>query len=395
MKGTDFVSIEDALKEGVDVVALFNGSIGVRNGFVRDVGLDASVKVEDYHIPRVVLDVLREGGDNVYNDIILTRIEKSFHPLEKWKIKRVLKSWDDNRKFACGTYGRKTCDRCKTEYVVKHPCKAEWCPYCGEPGSLFHIERYVETLFYAFQMWLNAGSVGGLVVTSPLEVREQWKNKKALSDVASTVRKILQDEGFLYGRWQWHFAGDKGVFYPHLNVLIPWGYMAEEKLQRIKEVIKLKLGVRDIHYQYARDLERVKHMVYYITRPTWRLQSELDPSEWKHFRKSNIWGPKYFSKDEEMWNLFYQVMFKKGQVKDGESFENAGEFEIGDDLSFLLSLERNKCPFCGGKLVGGYFRGYNDKWIKGGVYRLGWNLWLILLKKQKRKKREVEYGEHR
>ncbi|MFZ8825745.1 MAG: hypothetical protein ACO2OT_02755, partial [Candidatus Caldipriscus sp.] len=75
MKGTDFVSIEDALKEGVDVVALFDGSIGVRNGFVRDVSLDASVKVEDYHIPRVVLDVLREGGDNVYNDIILTRIE--------------------------------------------------------------------------------------------------------------------------------------------------------------------------------------------------------------------------------------------------------------------------------------------------------------------------------
>jgi hypothetical protein len=394
MKELEFVSIEDALREGVDVVSLFGGSIGVRNGFVRDVSLDATVKVENYHIPMVVLDVFREGG-NIYNDIILTRYTKKFPPREKWKIRRVLKSWEDNRKFTCGGYARITCVRCGVEYVFGHPCKKEWCPDCGEPGSLYHKERYINALFYAFQMWLNAGSVGGLVITSPLEVREQWKNKNALGDVAKCVRELLQDEGFLYGYWQWHFAGNKGVFYPHLNVLLPWGYLAEEKLARIKHLVARKLGVRDIHYEYARDLERVKHMVYYITRPTWNLQSELDPSEWKYFRKHNVWGAKYFSKDEEMWNLFYQVMFKRGQGRSGENKENGGEFEIEDNLLFLLSLENGKCPVCGGELRGGPFRGYNDKWLKGNVYRLGWNLWMIEPKKRKQSKREVEYGVYR
>jgi hypothetical protein len=89
-------------------------------------------------------------------------------------------------------------------------------------------------------------------------------------------------------------------------------------------------------------------------------------------------------------------MFKKGRSKVVESVgngENRGDFEIEDDLLFLLGLERDKCPICGGELKGGPFRGYNDKWLKGDVYRLGWNLWMFVPKR--RKKREVEYGEHR
>lgn len=392
MKELEFVSIEDVLREGVDVVSLFGGSIGIRNGFVRDVSIDASLKVGNYYVPVVVLDVFKEGGNNIYNNIILTRYTKKFPPQERWKMERVLKSWEDNRRFGCGRYGRKTCVKCGLEYIIRHPCKKEWCSDCGKPGSLYHKERYVNMLFYAFQMWVHTGNVGYSVITSPLEAREQWKNKKVLGDVAGAVRELLQNEGFLYGAWQWHFAGDGGVFYPHLNVLIPWGYMAEEKLERIKFLIAKKLGVRVVHYQYAKDLERIKHMVYYITRPTWNLQSELDPSEWKYFRKHNIWGPKHFSKDEEMWNLFYQVMFKRGQGGSGENRENGGEFEIEDDLLFLLSLENGRCPVCGGELKGGFFRGYDGRLLKGEVYRLGWNLWMFLPKKRKKNKREVEYG---
>jgi len=391
VKDLEFVSVEDALRDGVDVVALFGGSVSVNNDFVRDVSLDAYVKVENYHIPYVVLDVFREGG-NIYNDIILTRIEKSFDPLERWKIKRALKPWEDNKKFTCGTYSRKTCVECRGEYIIKHPCKTEWCPDCGTPGSLYHMGNYVKVLFYAFQMWLNVGSVGYFVVTSPSEVREDWKDKRVLSAVASGVRQIMQKVGFDYGFWRWHFAGDKGIFYPHLNVLVPWGYIEEGRLQQIKDLIVRELGIKVVHYQYARDLERVKHMVYYITRPTWNLQSELDPSEWKGFRKQNIWGPKYFSKDEDLKNLFYEVMFKKGRgnfVGGG----NVGEFEIEDDLFFLLSLQKSKCPVCGRELRGGYFRGYGGKWLKGNVFRLGWHLWMYAPKRRKKSKKEVRYEE--
>ena len=394
MEELEFVSIEDALRDGVDVVSLFGGSIGVRNGFVRDVGIDASVKVENYHIPKVVLDVFKEGG-NIYNDIILTRIEKSFDPLERWKIKRALKPWEDNKRFTCGGYARKTCVKCGVEYIIKHPCKTEWCPDCGTPGSLYHMERYVKVLFYAFQIWLNVGNVGYFVITSPLEVREDWKDKRVLSEVASGVRKIMQKVGFDYGLWHWHFAGDRGVFYPHLNVLVPCGYIEEEKLEQNKSLIARELGIKVVHYQYARDLERIKHMVYYITRPTWNLQSELDPSEWKGFRKYNIWGPKYFSKDEDLKNLFYEVMFKKGRVNFVESGGNGKEFEIEDDLFFLLSLQKSKCPVCGGELRGGYFRGYDGKRLKGDVFRLGWHLWMFAPKKRKQNKQGGEYGEHR
>jgi hypothetical protein len=136
-------------------------------------------------------------------------------------------------------------------------------------------------------------------------------------------------------------------------------------------------------------------MVYYITRPTWNLQSELDPSEWKGFRKYNIWGPKYFSKDEDLKNLFYEVMFKKGRVNFVESGGNGKEFEIEDDLFFLLSLQKSKCPVCGVELRGGYFRGYDGRWLKGDVFRLGWHLWMFAPKKRKQNKQGGEYGEHR
>jgi hypothetical protein len=133
-------------------------------------------------------------------------------------------------------------------------------------------------------------------------------------------------------------------------------------------------------------------MVYYITRPTWPKNSELDPDDWKRFRKHNIWGAKHFKKDESMWNLFYEVVFKKGGKIEGNE-EDRGEFEIGDDLRFLWGLEKGKCPVCGGELKGGYFRGYGRR-LRGDVFRLGWNLWVYVPKKKRKKnKREVEYGE--
>jgi hypothetical protein len=397
MEELKFRSVKDALNEGVDVVAMFGGNVGLDDDleYVRDVGIDAWVKVERYYVPKFVFEVFKEGG-NIYNDILLTWIEKYVEGglnTEKWKLKRVFHLWEDNKKFTCGSYVSKTCVECGIEYIVRHPCKREWCPDCGTPGSLYHKERYVKALLYAFVMFLNAGRVGYPVITCPLELREQWKSKQALNKVKSDVVEIMKKFGFEYGFWQWHFAGETGVFYPHLNVLLPWGYIEEDKYEMLKEEIRKRLGVKVVYYQYAKEIERIKHMVYYITRPTWNLQSELNPEEWKRFRKNGIWGRKHFKKDEGVQELLYQVMFKRGKVENTKVKEDSGELE--DVLRYLFSLRNSKCPVCSGELKGKYFRGYKGKLIKGDVYRLGWHLWLIALpKKQKRgKQKEVEYGE--
>jgi predicted CopG family antitoxin len=416
-------------------------------GFVRDVELKAYAGAWDYYVPKAVLGALELWGEVLKEEINLTRLAKSdnssfeagqdvvsdvvldleFYKAWKEFLDELRRGWDNNKLFRCGVFTKGTCEdkSCGRVHIIKNPCKKEWCPDCGVPGSAYHMYLFAKALNYAMEMWRQSGAVGYFVITCPLELREKWKDKKVLSKVVNYLRRMLEREGFPYGYYRWHFAGDEnpGVWYPHLNVLVPGGYLTPKKLKRIKRLIYKHLGVKVVYYEYAKDPERVIHMVYYITRPTWNMQVEVEAEGWSKFRKNGIWGKKYFRK-AGAWKEFLKELNnirkeKRGDVLNVALVDLKGENEekevkgiteeellasLGptDDpeivefpspeeerLEELLNasfevwwvkeaLKNSICSKCGGNIKWeGVIRGLDNEYINGEVFRVGWNVWVI------------------
>jgi len=433
--------------KGKDVDRLFKGQLKVYRGkrkgkrskdgrIVRDVELRAYVGDWDYKVPKAVLEGLEGGKINLTwlaksaNSDISTGAgapseEKFF---EAWRefLNALRRGWDDNKIFRCGVLIKGTCMDCGRVHIIKNPCKREWCPDCGVPGSAYHMYLFAKALGYAKEMWRQSGAVGYLVITCPLELREKWKDKEVLNKVVRYIQRMLAREGFPFGYSKWHFAGDEnpGKWYPHLNVLIPAGYLKPEKLERIKKLIEKHLGVKVVHYEYAKDPERIIHMVYYITRPTWNMQVEVESAGWSRFRKSRIWGKKYFKK-AHIWREFLRdlnhIKRERGEgnlnvvlidLKEDKKEERAEKGnltieeedlremlgpvsdepeieEFPDDKEELIlsaievwyvreALRDDKCSRCGGEIRWeGVIRDLDNEYIEGEVFRIGWNMWVI------------------
>ncbi len=446
--------------KGVEVDKIFKGRLKVykgrskaKIGFIKDVELRAYIGSWDYYVPTAVIKSL-EKGIHIKEIIILTNLAKSGNSsfdaglegvarsaqfYEAWKmfLNELRKGWDDNRLFNCGSLHKAVCKnkKCGREYIWKKPCKKEACPECGKKGSLYHMVLFSRTLTYAKEMWRQSRDLGYLVITCPKELREKWRDKRVLSGVASYVWRMLKREGFPYGFYRWHFASEDnpGEFYPHLNVLIPAGYLMPEKLERIKTLIYNHLGVKVVHYEYGKELAQVLHMVYYITRPTWIYQDEVSYEEFKRFRKMDIWGRKYF-REKENWKYFLDdIKTKNGkedyempevefvndeaevenEIKRLEVIEEEEEREVLIDELYLTEalgpvsdspeyvevsspeeeelievsfeiwgikemLKSGYCSKCGEKVKWeGFIKDLSNEYVKGDVYRVAWNMWII------------------
>lgn len=433
--------------KGKDVDKLFKGQLKVYRGkrkgkrskgagVIRDVELRAYVGDWDYKVPKAVLEGLENG------EATLTWLAKSDNSdifreegapseakfFEAWRefLNALRRGWDDNKIFRCGVLIKGTCTdkTCGRVHIIKNPCKREWCPDCGVPGSAYHMYLFAKALGYAMEMWRQGGGVGYFVITCPLELREQWKDKEVLNKVALYIQRMLAREGFPFGYSKWHFAGDEnpGKWYPHLNVLVPGRYLTPEKLERIKRLIYEHLGVKVVHYEYAKDPERIIHMVYYITRPTWNMQVEVESTGWSRFRKSRIWGKKYFKK-AHIWREFLRdlnhIKKERGEgnlnvvlidLKEDKKEERAKESDLTmEDLREMLgpvsdkpeieafpddkeelilsaievwyvreALRNGKCSRCGAEIRWeGVIKDLDNEYIEGEVFRIGWNMWVI------------------
>jgi hypothetical protein len=311
----------------------------------------------------VVWTIEGEGGVN------LTIIEKSCNSPRRGGF-----YWGRGQNFVCGIRLEAVCECCNVEYVVKKPCGREWCPECGRPYSLYHRQLYLKVLAYGLEMLYNAGAVGYLVITCPEELREEWKSKEALSKVVEYVRRLLKREGFPYGVYRWHFAGEKGLrWYPHLNILIPWGYMEPEKLERLKTLIYHHYGIKVVYYTFTRSLRKLRHLARYIARPTWLLQNEVDPKEFKNFRKIGIWGNQHFKsasleRPRELEDFVARL----------EELVRVGFLRRGVEVMAYAVLQ-GYCAFCYEKLK---WRRLKSWWLDShsNLVKLGWGIWLIVPK---------------
>jgi hypothetical protein len=242
------------------------------------------------------------------------------------KKKRGGSKWGREQRFTCGTWVYS--EHCGYRYWKRVPCGRDWCPECGKPNSLHHKKRYQEILDVMLLMWLRAKFIAYMVITCTEELRELWKKPKELAKFREYIRRLFKREGLWPVLYAWHFAGDKSKrWYPHLNLIIPMGYMDKKKLERIRRLIEKRYGIKVVNYRYTRSLGKIMHWARYISRPTWNLQNEVKPDEWKHWRKWGIWGDELLNlrkkvlseqEKEEFWMTFGALVSLWVQARRGE-----------------------------------------------------------------------------
>jgi hypothetical protein len=323
---------------------------------VRDEELESLVGVENYRVAkhlvkRLVKDInlsTMEQLGNSRNQKTQNRYKKSKNRKRKSRKKKISVEvqfpWGREHKYTCGTWIKS--EHCGYEYWVKTICRREDCPNCGKQNSLYHRELYLSMLGVVLKMFRKAGFIGYLVITSTPELREKWKNPKELSKFREYIRRLLKREGFPVAIFRWHFAGDKSDrYYPHLNILLPLGFMPKKKLERLKKLIERKTGIKVVNYRYTRDIGKIKHWVRYISRPTFLNQNEVSYERFKRFKKWGVWGAEELGivgekrginkeEVEEFWMALGTLFFILAQ----KNVESEGVGNIDDLVKRFLEL---------------------------------------------------------
>ena len=256
-------------------------------------------------------------------------------------------------------------------------CGKEWCHNCGEDGSPAHQRRIARWIPKVMQMT----SVGYLVITIPVKVREQFNDRKRLTHFRTFVKRKLQRLGYSRGLIRYHSFGDceycegKGCarcrdtgagtrYNPHLNILIDENYLDEIRWKQI--ILPLRQActnyfrqhfgripkkdlIGNVFYSYAGEQAHIMHKLKYVTRSTFRVFNPKYAVTWTGFRTTSTWGN--WDKPEAM------------------------------PKNDLALLETGFCPVCAeakkGKQPIKWFTGYHSvdtetgeiKWIRGIVSR--------------------------
>ena len=223
-------------------------------------------------------------------------------------------------------------------------CRKEWCPCCGSDYSIPHERR----ILALFNKVISTKKLGYLVVTVPKELREFFKDIKVLRDFKTYFKRKLKRtekiqngwktvpgkefkkscrvsfkpnyitrEGYKYGFIRYHYAGEDGTEYkPHLNILIPEGYLKTAILDQWKKDLvswfityfnidpEIFTPVGNIYYQYCQPEQTGKkiHWLKYITRSTLVTPDPVTKGEAQlflyNFKNSTKWGPKHWPTTE-------------------------------------------------------------------------------------------------
>lgn len=389
----NFKVVKDVREELLKILNIkpIQKSIGAwREGYFEDEELGVLVEGSSYFVPLDEIEEVAKAKGLDVSKIVPWHASEDLQDVVIWKIGGVNLTiiekrdnsprgkgfyWGRGQNYVCGIRLEATCKCCKVEYVVRKPCGREWCPECGRPYSLYHRQVYLKIFAYALEMFHDAGAVGYLIITCPEELREAWKDKKTLNQVVKYVRRMLEREGFKFGLYRWHFAGDKGRrWYPHLNILIPWGYMEPEKLERIKTLLSRRFGVKVVYYSYIKSIKKLRHVARYIARPTWLLQEEVKPEAFKGFRKMGIWGKKYFKSasiehPRELEDFVARL----------EELVHFGFVRAGVE-AMAYTVLHGYCAFCFQKLKWKRVRSWWLDDFHKNLYKLGWGIWLVVPK---------------
>jgi len=232
-------------------------------------------------------------------------------------------------------------------YAKELICSREWCRSCGGKQGKAHQRRKAAWLPRTVQMQ----QMGYFVITIPPELRNTFRDLAVVRTFAKGIKRVMKYHGFARGLRRWHWFGEDHpghglqgdglpVYHPHLNLLVEASFVPFSKLQAVRRSVANVLGVSlarvNVHYEYARSVAEMLHMVKYVLRPTFE-HWEWDPEmayKLIGFRNALSWGT---WKDEPAW-----------AVPAGDS-----------DVLALAPLEQGRCPVDGTQITWGDVRAAN------------------------------------
>ena len=238
-------------------------------------------------------------------------------------------------------------------YLKSITCGREWCPDCSKLNSEAH-KRRVSAIAPRFKALLQEGhSIGYLIVTVPYELRDKFQSKEVLNDFREYWRRKLKRElKKAVGIVRYHWAGEDGLnFAPHLNILIPTGFIQLKKLQKWRKELshwfasyfdlpkktrwnKTKKKMEQVfissnlffNYISKNDPDKetkLIHKIKYILRATQTQRNKITEATIYKYRNTSIFGKKKDWPKYEMTEAEAEMAALKGFEVDPET----GEFE--------------------------------------------------------------------
>jgi len=217
-------------------------------------------------------------------------------------------------------------------------CNREWCMElegrCGGDGGAAHQRRKARWLPKARKI----GDMGRFVLTVPPEIRGKYRTQRALGDLGTAAKRMMQRHGYKRGLRRWHFFGEDhpghglqgdGLppYHPHLEVLVDGGRISRKKLGAIKRswanILKVPAYRINVYYQYIQwdDDKKKWHRLGYALRPTftdWRWDEPL-AYELIGFHNAQTWGSRADWEGPDLWGHPDSAMDKK--LKEQELLE--------------------------------------------------------------------------
>jgi hypothetical protein len=256
----------------------------------------------------------------------------------------------------CRTYSLwATCPVCGRKFYKTVICGREWCKSCADEMRDRRIARWLPKA-------KKHRSLGYVVVEFPVNSRCKYRDKRALSRAGKIVTMVLsgefeikaakamglkwtpaevreiKQEYFQRGLRRWHWFNDAGEdteinpgFNPHLNVLVPAGYLPPERLNDIK--LQLRWALDEpfliVNYSFANKPKKIMHLLRYINRNTflnanWDIRMAI---ALRKFHNSSTWGV-WPEMEPDAWTL-----------------------PESNELEALSQLEAGICPDCGTELT--------------------------------------------
>lgn len=162
---------------------------------------------------------------------------------------------------------------------VRITCHKDYCPRCGQKGSLAHKRRYLR----AMDRLIWAPVLGYMIFTLPQEASESMPDKAQLSKIEKEAVRIVQCSFSTPGCMaRTHFIGEKtGQLHIHVNVLFPItetngkGEVPKETLYNIRQrwttfvntAFDLNSSTTNVFYRFATTPVKMRHKIKYVTRP--------------------------------------------------------------------------------------------------------------------------------
>lgn len=223
-------------------------------------------------------------------------------------------------------------------------CGREWCQWCGQDYSITHQRRVMNA--WPKVLGMKGSEIGYLVITVPAELRQFMKDRDKLADFkrywkrklkrGTTWKKGVEYKGQMHlvpmhwkvdqGFMRWHWAGeDYTTWKPHLNILIPAGYLHPNLIRQLKidfckwmqKRYKLeKPPVSNIYYGYTKNEAKKRHLLNYITRPTLKTKPDKELEKVLY----NLKNTDFFGEIEkvEPTSTDYAALVKNVDLETGE-----------------------------------------------------------------------------